>query len=127
MGAGLVGSLAYTFTDSFWFSAVEGEVYGMSSFFTAMVFWAIFKWEEHADSKHSYRWLVLIAYLVGLSIGVHLLNLLAIPAITFVYYFRKYPPPFKKRYFAYADHIHRYPGSCYVCDHSLDHKAGRTF
>jgi hypothetical protein len=93
MGSGLVGSLAYTFTDSFWFSAVEGEVYAMSSFFTAVVFWAIFKWEEHADEKHAYRWLVLIAYLMGLSIGVHLLNLLAIPAITFVYYFKKYPKP----------------------------------
>ncbi len=96
MGAGLVGSLAYTFTDSFWFSAVEGEVYAMSSFFTAVVFWAIFKWEEHADEKHGYRWLILIAYLMGLSIGVHLLNLLAIPAITFVYYFKKYPNPDRK-------------------------------
>lgn len=93
MGAGLIGSLAYTFTDSFWFSAVEGEVYAMSSFFTAVVFWTIFKWEEHADEKHSYRWLLLIAYLVGLSVGVHMLNLLAIPAITFVYYFKKYPNP----------------------------------
>jgi len=93
MGAGLVGSLAYTFTDSFWFSAVEGEVYAMSSFFTAFVVWAIFKWEEHADEKHAYRWLILIAYMMGLSIGVHLLNLLAIPAITFVYYFKKYPNP----------------------------------
>ena len=93
MGAGLVGSLAYTFTDSFWFSAVEGEVYGMSSFFTAIVFWAIFKWDENADEKHASRWLVLIGYLVGLSIGVHLLNLLAIPAITLVYYFRKFPKP----------------------------------
>jgi hypothetical protein len=93
LGAGVVGSLAYTFTDSFWFSAVEGEVYGMSSFFTAIVFWAILKWEEQADHPHAYRWLVLIAYLVGLSIGVHLLNLLAIPAITMVYYFRKYPKP----------------------------------
>ncbi len=91
MAAGLVGALAYTFTDSFWFSAVEGEVYAMSSFFTAIVVWAILKWEEQADEKHSFRWLILIAYLVGLSIGVHLLNLLAIPAITFVYYFRKYP------------------------------------
>jgi len=90
MGAGLVGALAYTFTDSFWFSAVEGEVYGMSAFFTAIVFWAIFKWEEQADEKHAYRWLILIAYLIGLSVGVHLLNLLALPAITFVYYFRKY-------------------------------------
>ncbi len=93
MGAGAVGALAYTFSDSFWFSAVEGEVYAMSSFFTAIVVWAIFKWEEHADEKHAYRWLILIAYLMGLSIGVHLLNLLAIPAITFVYYFRKYPKP----------------------------------
>ncbi|MCK9423012.1 MAG: DUF2723 domain-containing protein [Bacteroidales bacterium] len=93
MAAGLVGSLAYTFTDSFWFSAVEGEVYAMSSFFTAIVVWAIFKWEEHADEKHAYRWLILIAYLMGLSIGVHLLNLLAIPAITFVYYFKKYQNP----------------------------------
>ena len=91
MGAGLVGALAYTFTDSFWFSAVEGEVYAMSSFFTAIVVWAIFKWEEHSDEKHAYRWLILIAYLMGLSIGVHLLNLLAIPAITFVYYFKKFP------------------------------------
>ncbi|MCX6305143.1 MAG: DUF2723 domain-containing protein [Bacteroidetes bacterium] len=93
MAAALVGSLAYTFTDSFWFSAVEGEVYAMSSFFTAIVVWAIFKWEEHADEKHAYRWLILIAYLMGLSIGVHLLNLLAIPAITFVYYFKKHPRP----------------------------------
>jgi hypothetical protein len=93
MGAALVGALAYTFTDSFWFSAVEGEVYAMSSFFTAIVFWAILKWEEHADEKHAYRWLILIAYLMGLSIGVHLLNLLAIPAITLVYYFKKYPSP----------------------------------
>jgi len=93
MGAGLVGALAYTFSDSFWFSAVEGEVYAMSSFFTAIVFWAVFKWDEHAEDKHAYRWLILIAYLMGLSVGVHLLNLLAIPAITLVYYFKKYPAP----------------------------------
>jgi hypothetical protein len=73
LGSGLVGALTYTFTDSFWFSAVEGEVYAMSSFFTAVVFWAILKWEEAADQKHSIRWIVFIAYLVGLSIGVHLL------------------------------------------------------
>ncbi|MCK4407863.1 MAG: DUF2723 domain-containing protein, partial [Bacteroidales bacterium] len=91
-GSGIVGALAFTFSDSFWFSAVEGEVYAMSSFFTAIVFWAILKWEETADQDHSYRWLILIAYLIGLSIGVHLLNLLAIPAITFVYYFKKYKP-----------------------------------
>ncbi len=89
-GSGLVGSLAFAFTDSFWFSAVEGEVYALSSLFTAAVFWAILKWENVADEKHANRWLVLIAYLVGLSIGVHLLNLLAIPAIGMVYYFRKY-------------------------------------
>lgn len=95
LGSALVGSLAFTFSDSFWFSAVEGEVYAMSTFFTALVFWAILKWESVADEKHALRWLVLIAYLVGLSIGVHLLNLLAIPAITFVYYFKKYPVSIK--------------------------------
>ncbi len=91
VGAGLIGSLAYTFTDTFWFSAVEGEVYAMSSLFTAAVFWAILKWENVADQPHSTRWLVLIAYLMGLSIGVHILNLLTIPALVFVYYFKKYP------------------------------------
>lgn len=95
LGSGLVGALAYTFSDSFWFSAVEGEVYAMSSFFTAVVFWAILKWEEQSDQKHAVRWIVLIAYLVGLSIGVHLLNLLAIPAIAFVYYYKKYKPSAK--------------------------------
>ncbi|HNP49594.1 MAG TPA: DUF2723 domain-containing protein, partial [Bacteroidia bacterium] len=90
MGAGLVGALAYTFTDSFWFSAVEGEVYASSSFFTAIVFWAIFKWENHSEEPHNLRWLILIAYLMGLSIGVHLLNLLTIPALAFVVYFKKY-------------------------------------
>ncbi len=89
MGAGAVGALAYCFSDSFWFSAVEGEVYALSSLFTALVFWAILKWDRHADEPDSNRWLILIAYLMGLSIGVHLLNLLAIPAICFVYYFRK--------------------------------------
>ncbi|MBP7497410.1 MAG: DUF2723 domain-containing protein [Bacteroidales bacterium] len=89
-GAGIVGSLAYTFTDSFWFSAVEGEVYATSSFFTAIVFWAMLKWEESAEEKNSLRWIILIAYLVGLSIGVHLLNLLTIPAMVFIYYFKKY-------------------------------------
>jgi hypothetical protein len=90
IGSGLVGALAYTFTDSFWFSAVEGEVYASSSLFTAVVFWAMLKWENEADEKYSNRWLILIAYLMGLSIGVHLLNLLAIPAIGMIYYFRKY-------------------------------------
>ena len=90
MGAGIVGALSCTFADSFWFSAVEAEVYASSSFFTAVVFWAIFKWENVADEPHNLRWLILIAYLMGLSIGVHLLNLLTIPAIAFVYYFRKH-------------------------------------
>lgn len=90
MGSGLVGALAYTFSDSFWFSAVEGEVYAMSSFFTAIVFWAILKWDAVADERHADRWIILIAFLMGLSIGVHLLNLLCIPALAFVYYFRKY-------------------------------------
>lgn len=90
MASGIVGALAYTFSDSFWFSAVEGEVYAMSSLFTAVVFWAILKWDEVADSDYSYRWLILIAFLMGLSIGVHLLNLLAIPAITYVIYFKKF-------------------------------------
>lgn len=91
LGAGIVGALVYTFSDSFWFSAVEGEVYALSSLFTALVFWAILKWENVADEPGHLRWLILIAYLMGLSIGVHLLNLLAIPAIALVYYFRKYP------------------------------------
>ncbi|MCX6230776.1 MAG: DUF2723 domain-containing protein [Bacteroidetes bacterium] len=89
-GSAIVGALAYTFSDSFWFSAVEGEVYASSSFYTAITFWAILKWDENADEKHAFRWLILIAYLIGLSIGVHLLNLLAIPAIVFVYYFRRF-------------------------------------
>ena len=93
LGCGLVGSLAYTFSDTFWFSAVEGEVYAMSSLFTAVVFWLILKWEEHADGPHADRWIVLIAYLMGLSIGVHLLNLLCIPAIVLVYYYKKFPNP----------------------------------
>lgn len=92
-GSGIVGSMAYTFCDSFWFSAVEGEVYAMSSLFTAMTFWAILKWETVAGQPHSYRWLILIAYLIGLSIGVHLLSLLTIPAITFVYFYKNYKDP----------------------------------
>ena len=102
LGSGAVGALAYTFTDSFWFSAVEGEVYAMSSFFTAIVFWAILKWDVEDDEYQSAsedikaqshiqtRWILFIAYMIGLSIGVHLLNLLAIPAIVFVVYFKKY-------------------------------------
>ena len=89
LGAGAVGALAYTFTDTFWFSAVEGEVYALSSMFTALVVWLMLKWEEQADEPHSSRWIVLITYLMGLSIGVHILNLLCIPALVFIYYFRK--------------------------------------
>ena len=89
-GAGLVGALAYTFSDSFWFSAVEGEVYAMSSLFTAATFWCILKWEQESDKPQSSRWLVLIAYLIGLSIGVHLLSLLTIPAMGMIYYYKKY-------------------------------------
>ena len=95
LGSGLIGALAYTFSDSFWFSAVEGEVYAMSSFFTAIVFWAILKWDQVADQPHSQRWIIFIAYLMGLSIGVHLLNLLAIPAIALVFYFKKYKTTWK--------------------------------
>lgn len=95
LGSGLVGSLAYTFSDTFWFSAVEGEVYAMSSLFTAAVFWAILKWENEADKPFSNRWIILIGFLIGLSVGVHLLNLLAIPAIILVYYFKKYEPTIK--------------------------------
>jgi hypothetical protein len=90
MAAGTVGALAYTFSDSFWFSAVEGEVYASSSLFTALVFWAILKWEDVSAEKYADRWIILIAFLMGLSIGVHLLNLLAIPAIVLVYYFKKF-------------------------------------
>ena len=89
--SGLVGALIYTFSDTFWYSAVEGEVYAYSSAFTAVVFWLILKWEDHADEPHSDRWLVLIMYMTGLSIGVHLLNLLCVPAIVLVYYYRRFP------------------------------------
>ncbi len=89
--SGIVGALIYTFSDTFWFSAVEGEVYAYSSCFTAVVFWMILKWEDHADEPHADRWLILITYMTGLSIGVHLLNLLCIPAIVLVYYYKKFP------------------------------------
>ena len=89
--SGMVGALIYTFSDTFWFSAVEGEVYAYSSAFTAVVFWLILKWEDHADEPHSDRWLILIMYMTGLSIGVHLLNLLCVPAIVLVYYYRRFP------------------------------------
>jgi len=98
-GTGAVGALAYCFSDTFWFSAVEGEVYAMSSLFTALVFWAMCRWYEHADEPHANRWIVLIAFLMGLSIGIHLLNLLTIPAFVFMYYYRKNEDrrlPFKK-------------------------------
>jgi hypothetical protein len=92
MACGVVGALAYTFCDSFWYSAVEGEVYATSAFFTALVFWAILKWEQNADKPHADRWLIFIFYMMGLSIGVHLLNLLTIPAIVMVYYYKRYKP-----------------------------------
>lgn len=90
MGAGVVGGLAFTFSDSFWFSAVEGEVYALSSFFTAIIFWAMLKWEHHADEPHADRWIVFIAFMMGLAIGVHLLCILCIPAVVLIYYFRRY-------------------------------------
>src|SRR5882757_5294336 len=92
LAAGVVGAVAYTFCDSFWYSAVEGEVYASSAFFTAMVFWAILKWEHNADKPGSDKWIVFIFYMMGLSIGVHLLNLLTIPAIVMVYYFKRFKP-----------------------------------
>ncbi|MEI6554274.1 MAG: DUF2723 domain-containing protein [Paludibacter sp.] len=95
LGAGLVGALAYTFSDTFWYSAVEAEVYGFSSLFTALVFWLILKWEDVADEPGSDRWLIFIAYMMGLSIGVHILNLLVIPVMVLVYYFRKHTPTVK--------------------------------
>ena len=101
-GSAVVGSLAYTFSDSFWFSATEAEVYALSSLFTAVVFWAILKWEAVYTEKHSVRWIVLIAYLIGLSIGVHLLNLLAIPAMVFVYYFKTRELTFKNLAIAFG-------------------------
>jgi hypothetical protein len=90
IGAGMVGALAYTFSDSFWFSAVEAEVYGMSSFFTAFVVWAMLKWETIENPVLANKWLILIAYMMGLSIGVHLLNLVTIPALGLIYYYKRY-------------------------------------
>jgi hypothetical protein len=101
MGAGIVGALAYTFTDSFWYSAVEGEVYALSSFFTALVFWAILKWEHKADQPGADKWVIFIFYMMGISIGVHLLNLLTIPAIVMVYYFRNYKASWKGGFIAF--------------------------
>ncbi len=90
LSAGIIGALSYTFTDTFWFSAVEGEVYALSSMFTALVVWLMLRWDDEADEPHALRWIILIAYLMGLSIGVHILNLLTIPALVFIYYFRRY-------------------------------------
>jgi hypothetical protein len=101
MGAGIVGALAYTFSDSFWYSAVEGEVYALSSFFTALVFWAILKWEHKAGQPGADKWIIFIFYMMGISIGVHLLNLLTIPAIVMVYYFRNYKPNWKGGFIAF--------------------------
>ncbi|MFR9593144.1 MAG: DUF2723 domain-containing protein, partial [Rikenellaceae bacterium] len=93
IGAAAIGALSYTFTDTFWYSAVEGEVYALSSMFTALVVWLMLKWEDEADEPHASRWIILIAYLMGLSIGVHILNLLTIPALVFIFYFRKWDKP----------------------------------
>lgn len=101
IGAGLVGALAYTFSDSFWFSAVESEVYAMSSFFTAFVYWAMLKWEVNKDDSGSDKWILLISYLMGLSIGVHLLNLVTIPALALIFYFRKFKPTIGKGILAF--------------------------
>lgn len=115
MGAGLVGSLGYAFTDTFWFSAVEGEVYAQSSLFTAVVFWAILKWENVANEAHANRWLIFVAYIMGLSIGVHLLNLLAIPAIVFVYYYKYNDSRSKKGWFkAFLTSVVILAGALYV-------------
>lgn len=95
LAAGVVGALAYTFSETFWFSAVEGEVYAMSSCFTAITFWAMLKWDEHSDEPHNMRWLLFIAFLIGLSIGVHLLNLLCIPCLAYIIYFKRFKPTFK--------------------------------
>jgi hypothetical protein len=105
ISAGAVGAVAYTFSDSFWFSAVEGEVYATSSLFTALVFWAILKWEDVADEEFADRWIILIAFLMGLSIGVHLLNLLALPAIVLVYYFRKFEFTWKGFFISFSASI----------------------
>lgn len=102
LGSSLIGSLAYAYTDSFWFSAVEGEVYAMSSFFTALVVWAAFKWDDVADEPYADRWLIFIMYVIGISIGVHLLNLLAIPAVGLLYYFRRYQPNTKGSIIAFV-------------------------
>ncbi|MCL2028356.1 MAG: DUF2723 domain-containing protein [Bacteroidales bacterium] len=99
-GAGIVGGMAYCFSDSFWFSAVEGEVYALSSFFTAITFWAILKWDEVADQPHHLRWIIFISFMIGLAIGVHLLNLLVIPAVVFVIYYRKFKPTKKRFWYA---------------------------
>ena len=96
LGAGAVGALAYTFSDTFWYSAVEGEVYAYSSFCTALVMWLILKWERNADEPHSNRYIILIAYIIGISIAVHLLNLLCIPAIVLIYYYKKWKEPSAK-------------------------------
>ncbi|MDR2906486.1 MAG: DUF2723 domain-containing protein, partial [Bacteroidales bacterium] len=99
-GSGIVGAMAYCFSDSFWFSAVEGEVYALSSFFTALTFWAILKWDEAADQPHHLRWIIFIFFMIGLAIGVHLLNLLVIPAVIFVIYYKKFKPTRKGFWYA---------------------------
>ena len=118
LGAGAVGALAYTFSDTFWFSAVEAEVYAISSLLTAFVFWAMLKWENVADEPYADRWIVLIALFIGISIGFHLLNLLAIPALVFIYYFRKYSfstKGFLVSHRCVGGDFGRYPGGDHSC------------
>ncbi|MCL2416867.1 MAG: DUF2723 domain-containing protein [Bacteroidales bacterium] len=124
-GSGLVGAMAFCFSDAFWFSAVEGEVYALSVFFTAVTFWAILKWDEEADKPHSLRWIILIAYLVGLSIGVHLLNLLVIPAIVFIVYYRKFQPTRKRFWVALATSVVLLGGILWGVIPYIVHFAGR--
>lgn len=124
-GSALVGALVYTFSDTFWFSAVEGEVYAYSSAFTAVVFWLILKWEDNADKPHADRWLVLITYMTGLSIGVHLLNLLCIPAIVLVFYYHKFPDANASRLSAGAIRVDRARGSRALWRRSRHHHRRR--
>ena len=133
MAAGVVGALAYTFSDSFWFSAVEGEVYALSSFFTALVFWAMLKWEhadEHAGNDPLARarcdsWIVFLFFMMGLSIGVHLLNLLTIPAIVMIYYYRRYQSTTKGAIVAFPDWLSHYR-YCAGSRYSIFDESGRA-
>jgi hypothetical protein len=121
IGSGIIGALAYTFSDTFWFSAVEGELYALSSLVTGLVFWAMLKWEDEADESYSGRWIILIAYIMGLGIGIHRLNLLVIPVLVFVYYFRGYQDRINSSHYPMAD------GLCYYARYSKSGRMVRTF